>query len=142
MCENCNQPENPNKENLRKWVEALRSGKYVQGTGTNYNAKSDTYCCLGVACHVAEENGVDPTGPGGIHWRSRGALTGQVAEWLGVGRTDPILVGAYNPEEVFDDSRTASRVNDTDGMSFAEIADLIEKRYNLKDDDALENAAS
>ena len=60
MCEKCSERENPNKENLRKWVEALRSGKYVQGTGTNYNAKSDTYCCLGVACHVAEENGVDP----------------------------------------------------------------------------------
>ena len=35
----------------RKWVEALRSGKYKQGRDQLQNG--DTYCCLGVLCVVA-----------------------------------------------------------------------------------------
>lgn len=40
-----------------KWVEALRSGKYQQGT--NYLKRTDTpnnepvYCCLGVLCDIS-----------------------------------------------------------------------------------------
>lgn len=39
------------KELKKKWVEALRSGKYSQGK--NYLRKGDSYCCLGVLCEVA-----------------------------------------------------------------------------------------
>lgn len=35
----------------RKWVAALRSGKYKQGTGELFYR--DEYCCLGVLCEVA-----------------------------------------------------------------------------------------
>lgn len=43
-------------ENVKKWVAALRSGKYKQGTcALNKNGK---FCCLGVACEVAIENGL------------------------------------------------------------------------------------
>jgi hypothetical protein len=31
-----------------KWVEALRSGKYVQGRMQLYHKGSNSYCCLGV----------------------------------------------------------------------------------------------
>lgn len=37
----------------KKWLEALRSGEYKQGTGFLYEANEDRYCCLGVACRVA-----------------------------------------------------------------------------------------
>jgi hypothetical protein len=32
-----------------KWVAALRSGEYKQGSGTMYNPDADCFCCLGVA---------------------------------------------------------------------------------------------
>ncbi len=31
-----------------KWVEALRSGKFVQGETDLHDCSEDTYCCLGV----------------------------------------------------------------------------------------------
>lgn len=34
----------------KKWVKALRSGKYEQGRG--YLREGDTWCCLGVLCDV------------------------------------------------------------------------------------------
>jgi hypothetical protein len=37
----------------RKWVNALRSGKYTQGTSQLYSRNGQSYCCLGVACAVA-----------------------------------------------------------------------------------------
>lgn len=38
------------KSDVRKWVSALRSGKYQQGIG---QLQSDSgFCCLGVACDV------------------------------------------------------------------------------------------
>lgn len=41
------------KKFLRKWVNALRSGKFKQGTGALKNEFSNSYCCLGVACVLA-----------------------------------------------------------------------------------------
>jgi hypothetical protein len=40
----------------RKWVKALRSGKYEQATGTMYSPDANGYCCLGVACVI---NGIN-----------------------------------------------------------------------------------
>jgi hypothetical protein len=38
-----------------KWLAALRSGEYVQGSGLLRQTVGDTpkYCCLGVLCQVA-----------------------------------------------------------------------------------------
>lgn len=36
-----------------KWLKALRSGRYKQGTGWLHDSPSNTYCCLGVLCAVA-----------------------------------------------------------------------------------------
>lgn len=35
-----------------KWITALRSGEYKQGTRALYNKSNNTFCCLGVLCHV------------------------------------------------------------------------------------------
>lgn len=44
------------KQNImKKWVKALRSGKFKQGTGTlkQYNRKGKAeHCCLGVLCEL------------------------------------------------------------------------------------------
>lgn len=39
-----------NKIIKKKWLNALKSGKYKQGTGQLRNNSS--YCCLGVLCEV------------------------------------------------------------------------------------------
>ena len=36
-----------------KWITALRSNEFKQGDCQLYNKNNDTYCCLGVACHIA-----------------------------------------------------------------------------------------
>ena len=40
------------KELKAKWVKALRSGEYAQGTGQLRDG--DSYCCLGVLCEIAK----------------------------------------------------------------------------------------
>lgn len=40
----------------RRWVDALRSGEYEQAK--NYLSTSDGYCCLGVLCEIAVQDGV------------------------------------------------------------------------------------
>lgn len=43
---------NQQKKNVRKWIEALRSGEYQQVRGTLFGKTDDGckgYCCLGVA---------------------------------------------------------------------------------------------
>lgn len=42
------------KELRDKWVSALRSGEYAQGTGALYNLCDESYCCLGVLEYVCE----------------------------------------------------------------------------------------
>lgn len=40
-------------EPQKKWIEALRSGKYKQGKG--FLKYKNTYCCLGVACEIFKD---------------------------------------------------------------------------------------
>lgn len=44
-----------------QWVEALRSGEYVQGTGRLHAEEKGkaTWCCLGVLCDLAIKAGVE-----------------------------------------------------------------------------------
>ena len=107
-------------KNARKWVEALRSGKYKQYQGAlNYR---DSYCCLGVACEVAMANGVKLTkitaprkltryGEAGDIY----ALPPEVMKWLGIKTPH----GSYPGTDLV-------RINDS-GAPFAEIADTIEE---------------
>lgn len=46
-----------NPEAKELWLAALRSGKYEQGK--YYLLQNRKYCCLGVLCDVARENGVE-----------------------------------------------------------------------------------
>lgn len=100
--------------NQQKWVDALRSGEYEQGK--EYLEDDNKYCCLGIACSIAEENGI------AVNKNIDGSLSGftlrfqtQAQEWLGI--IDDI--GRYQ-------CTSLARLND-DGSSFLEIADVIEK---------------
>ena len=43
-----------------KWIRALRSGKYKQGTRVLHNEGNNTYCCLGVLCKIEGIKSSDP----------------------------------------------------------------------------------
>ena len=99
----------------KQWVEALRSGKYKQGKLSLKDG--DGYCCLGVLCDISPYkaiNSFDLYLPDIVRvwakiWSRNGRLKSTVRH-----RNQELssLVGA----------------NDF-GMSFDEIADIIEQRY-------------
>ena len=104
----------PNKRNIRKWVKALRSGKFRQGQGVlvgKDDNRHTTYCCLGVACVVAGEKPKD--------LKEFIRLTKHTMAWLGLSLPNPKI----------GESTYAIDANDRKGLSFRQIADLIEKRY-------------
>lgn len=95
----------------RKWVAALRSGKFQQGSCALYTGgKPPEFCCLGVACRVAGISRIP---------RDTGYIP---ATYLSV---PAMLTG----EGVV--AKKLSELNDGDGLldgkTFIEIADWIER---------------
>lgn len=133
MCSNC-ETRVPNKENLRLWVQALRSGKFTQG---RHRLKSlirgeESYCCLGVACELALAHGVQmtvhPTGIRSVWFDGNGGdLPEAVQKWLGVYDSDPVLMESADTGEII----TAIQANDSFEWTFNQIADAIEARFKL-----------
>lgn len=106
-------------DNAKKWVAALRSGEYEQGT--NALNKNGKMCCLGVACEIAIKYGVSlkigyycdaniKTYDG-----ETGILPSSVRDWLGLYARDGESQHA-GKLTIFNDS----------GKTFSEIADIIE----------------
>lgn len=86
-----------------KWVEALRSGKYLQ---TQHQLKDDVgFCCLGVLCDI------------------QGADFEAIREEYGT------LSLSVNPAKYLDGVESTSRLSlmNDNGSSFDEIAEFIEK---------------
>lgn len=116
------------KQHVKKlWVEALRSGKYPQGTG--YLNRNGKCCGMGVLAEVAVECGVatrDRMGATAVFYRMLDEefgdpmqLTTGIAEWAGLRSAIPILAT---------DSFRApiTMFNDEYGYSHAQLANLIE----------------
>lgn len=119
------------EKNVRAWVKALRSGEYKQGQGQL--RKYNSFCCLGVACEISgssyEGDRAYPsqeiaTQIYGLQTRG-GALEltpdcphyQRIADFYdpyggGVGITNVELAG----------------LNDGPGLTFDQIADIIEHR--------------
>src|ERR1044072_180997 len=105
-----------NKDELRIWIAALRSGEYQQGNGTLQSKNG--YCCLGVACKVL--------------------IPAKSLKFL-----DDKLAGNYPEDQpkspkwlrhIDLDVKTKfgiqlSELNDARNWSFNQIADLLEKLY-------------
>lgn len=108
----------PNKENMRKWVEALRSGEYKQGKYQLRRA-DNTYCCLGVACDLHSKETGTPWSPNDMYVDNGIALPKVVQEWLGIDSAD---IGLPNQKSLV-------LLNDVYKQTFAEIADVIEKTF-------------
>lgn len=149
----------PNQTVMTKWVTALRSGQYEQTrgrlTGETHVDGRIGYCCLGVLCDLAEQEGIvgkieHPKGFRGLGYFKLGDdLTDEtnvathlpppaVAEWAGFGDADHAWSVAREtlPPEVRDGEDLAddkwiglAYLNDQSGWTFGQIADLVEKEY-------------
>ena len=135
-----------NPEVKAKWVAALRSGQYTQGTcflkrdvtvmGTTDQVTK--FCCLGVLCDVAAQSGVN------VAWQNREQhgydvwyaaatdnahdinsekLPACVQAWAGLDSDDPRVDTLYLGKSV-----RLSELNDKGRTDFSHIADLIEEQ--------------
>lgn len=104
-----------NVPNVRKWVKALRSGKYKQAKYVLHDGEG--YCCLGVVCVLA---GMKPKFRKGQHHfgQSTCILPTQAKRWLGIKDDDPII-----------GRRSATTLNDDDNLRLKTIANRIEKDW-------------
>ena len=120
-----------NKERVLLWIESLESEEYEQGTG-RLVSKDDRFCCLGVACNVAIENGCDCiwVGDDSDNWEievseskpyphsSCGAeMPYKILDWYGI--TETIT------------QRELWKWNDTEKLFFPEIAKKLRIMYGL-----------
>lgn len=114
-----------NKGVKKKWVEALLSGKYIQGHGY-LRTSDDKFCCLGVLCDLAVKEGVIPkeTKDRDISFLYAGSsafLPTAVVEWSGLPHADSDKDGRLTTESLAAD-------NDG-GVPFSTIADTIDAYF-------------
>lgn len=110
----------------RKWIAALRSGKFKQGSGDLYDDGS--YCCLGVLAKVQGAKVVnnDRLVRNGKDVRKDHQSKGHKMEFL----DKQFCAGLHTKTQ-----QRLGNMNDGKGAylgkrkSFAEIADFIEKNY-------------
>lgn len=114
-----------NSDIKARWIAALRSGEYRQGTRKLH--QGDLFCCLGVLCDIAVKDGViDP--PTRVfdmddifeYEHSTDVLPDKVVEWA--------WLPSGNPTPPGDERMSLAMMNDT-GSSFTEIADFIEEYF-------------
>ncbi len=102
-----------------QWIDALRSGQYEQGQKwlTTIIDGREKYCCLGVACVVAE-----------VPFTLRGN-----GRWYGVG--DALNTAGLQylvPDSFWDPVGHQAAIwnwNDNEGLTFNQIADKLEEAY-------------
>jgi hypothetical protein len=124
-------------EPVQKWIKALRSGEYKQG----YNrlaSPGDMYCCLGVACELYMKEFPEKLSKkwsplGNYEYYEEGGfpMTGGlplvVRDWLGLERCN----GGYQDKDDIDREISLAHYNDAEKYTFDQIADVIEKDYEL-----------
>lgn len=132
----------PNQARIRKFVEALRSKRFRQGHGALHRMRqgSDEYCCLGVACEVAIEDGLDLKVSNDGHFVRYGDEFGHlpisVQAWYGFESENPSLTLVKRLhwwQRLFrkpvTSKRSAVAANDGLGWNFDHIADAFERKY-------------
>jgi hypothetical protein len=109
-----------NIKKLKIWIKGLRSGEYTQTTDSLQDEIG--YCCLGVACKVLIP--VD---------QQKLNMFGYL---FGVMPNDQPNAPKWLKDIIVDFSKKTGKyltaLNDIDGLSFNEIADVLEMVYILK----------
>lgn len=106
-----------NKTFKKKWLAALRSGKYKQTNGTLKKSlpnKKVGYCCIGVACKILN-----------VDFKKLHRVTTSCPL---LKKNDQRILEEKNVGLTVDECRHLSSMNDF-GESFAQIADYIEKTF-------------
>jgi hypothetical protein len=103
-------------KNAKKWVKALRSGKYKQGNLVLHNLKTDSFCCLGVACDLATKEGVFTSGITIMDDGAGVTLPRAVQKWLRLSTT----------AGKFKSGQSLVGLNDKENFTFPQIATVIE----------------
>lgn len=126
----------------KKWLKALRSGEYQQGTGRLKRKESETcesYCCLGVLTdlYLKEKGGqwvcVDTGEKYGVFRPvdadevsfSVATLSGPVMKWSGITSE----WGTYDDITGPGGTQSLTTLNDGKRLTFTEIADVIEAKF-------------
>lgn len=108
-----------------EWINRLRSGKYKQGAGyLKYFADDGecSYCCLGVACDVAEQAGVQFKSHVDVHRYVM--FDGQHTASLPVPVRHAMGFRDMYGNSLSNDGDSLASLNDG-GKSFVEIADIV-----------------
>lgn len=124
------------KKNIaKKWIDALRSGKYKQIKGALKRAKDnqiESFCALGVLCDLYQKDHKEKLEEQNSHIKKTKngsavafedeiyTLPFKVQKWAGMKDSEGCL--DLDGEQ----DRTIPQLNDQ-GVSFKKIADLIEK---------------
>lgn len=127
-----------NSDVRRKWVTALKSGKYVKCTSRMHAIVKGThqFCVMGVLCDLAEKEGITRIthtvdlgdGMQSVAYDDHFTmLPRKVMEWAGLNKQVPtIVVRADDGEE---ERISLAQLNDALMLSFNEIADLIDTYF-------------
>jgi hypothetical protein len=106
-----------NIKKLKLWITALRSGEYRQTKATLQDENG--YCCLGVACKLFIPEDKQKLNADGYLVGSMPDEQLHVPKWL-KGISNDFFIKT---------EKCLSGLNDIDGLSFNEIADLLEQTY-------------
>ena len=122
------------REIAKKWIKALRSGKYQQGSD-RLRGDGDQFCCLGVLCNLHAqahpEIAATQLNPG-VYLREAEVLPRAVMQWAGMtSKNGSIVDEDGRARKIFVDGMgywDLTEINDA-GESFSEIADVIEENW-------------
>jgi hypothetical protein len=109
----------------KAWLEALRSGKYKQGAYRLKDSLTNGFCCLGVLCEISNQGGFDnkdnyvcdETYADATQYSTQW-VPKKVQDWIGLRSS----IGALRIGE------SLTGFNDAEGLTFSQIADVIERR--------------
>jgi hypothetical protein len=112
-----------------RWIDALLSGDYSQGT--DRLRTGDRFCCLGVLCDLAAQEGIGQWSPINTNFHLDGkvfygAIPHVVADWAGLEYEDrtPLLDHTEEGTETLDQ---LASMNDS-GWTFQQIAEIVKDK--------------
>lgn len=136
--------EGIDEENMDRFLAALRSGAYKQGTGNLAydNGSGMKHCCLGVGSELAFQDGAVSriVNDGSVKFGNSYQLASEaLLDWLGIPEVNRINIYGdswnikffkstqYN--SFHDHYTTATDLNDGERLSFNSIADVFEAEF-------------
>ena len=127
------------RKKARKWIKALKSGKYEQGLGCMKRDRDGrvTHCPLGVLCELAIKDGVDVKtdryttaycSEQNVHVHTfdgnADVLPGKVVEWAGLCSCNGTVFSRLSPVSLIE-------LNDELKWSFKDIAGYIDDKWEV-----------